>query len=142
MRFLYVCTKLYVQVLTGSIKTDKNDAVQFRSSEELFQGPIHGTPLGTALKRITHSKAAPDGLKSPILYIQEKDELQEAVDATANTIKLTLPDKLELQVSMWSCSTVLLSSSSCTSNKQAMPSSRRAQGQLHGACCDQEGVCK
>jgi hypothetical protein len=68
----------------------------FEAPKSFFSGPIHGTPLGTALKRITHSKAAPDGLKSPILYIQEKDELQEAVDATANTIKLTLPDKLEL----------------------------------------------
>ena len=33
------------------------------------------------------------------------DELQEAVDSTANTIKLTLPGKVELQMSVWSCGT-------------------------------------
>jgi hypothetical protein len=32
----------------------------------------------------------------------EKDELQETVDSTANTIKLTLPGKVELRVSVWS----------------------------------------
>jgi len=59
------------------------------------------------------SKAVPDGLKPqkcergsgrvkpPIPYIPEKDELQEAVESTA-LIKLTLPTKVELQVSVWS----------------------------------------
>eukprot|EP00804_Cyclotella_cryptica_P001257 CCRYP_012760-RA/>CCRYP_012760-RA protein AED:0.37 eAED:0.37 QI:34/0/0.5/1/1/1/2/0/392 len=59
------------------------------------------------------SKAVPDGLKPqecergsgrvkpPIPYIPEKDDLQEAVESTA-TIKLTLPTKVELRVSVWS----------------------------------------
>jgi hypothetical protein len=62
------------------------------------------------------SKAVPDGLKPqeceqgssrvklPILYIPEKDELQEAVESTAS-IKLTPPTKVELRVSVWSCGT-------------------------------------
>eukprot|EP00804_Cyclotella_cryptica_P007830 CCRYP_001409-RA/>CCRYP_001409-RA protein AED:0.37 eAED:0.37 QI:0/-1/0/1/-1/1/1/0/116 len=59
------------------------------------------------------SKAVPDGLKpqecesgsgrvkSPIPYIPEKDDLQEAVESTA-LITLTLPTKVELRVSVWS----------------------------------------
>jgi len=82
--------------------------------KSFFNALFIETPLGTALKRMTLSKAVPDGLKPqeckqgsghaklPIPYIPEKDELQEAVEATANTIKLTLPDKVELRVSVWS----------------------------------------
>ena len=59
------------------------------------------------------SKVVPGGLKPQeckqgsgrvklkILYIPEKDELQEAVEGTA-LIKLILPTKVELQVSVWS----------------------------------------
>eukprot|EP00804_Cyclotella_cryptica_P029968 CCRYP_013430-RA/>CCRYP_013430-RA protein AED:0.37 eAED:0.41 QI:0/-1/0/1/-1/1/1/0/173 len=62
------------------------------------------------------SKAVPDGLKlqecergcgqvkPPIPYIPEKDDLQEAVESTA-LIKLTLPTKVELRVSLWSSGT-------------------------------------
>ncbi len=57
---------------------------------------------------MSHVKAAPEGLnpqecernagrsKPPIRYIPEKDVLQEAVDSNANTLKLTLPYKVEL----------------------------------------------
>ena len=44
-------------------------------------------------------------VKSPIPHIPEKDELQEAVETTA-LIKLTLPTKVELQLSVWACSTM------------------------------------
>jgi hypothetical protein len=37
-----------------------------------------------------------------ILYIPEKEELQEAMEAIANTKKLTLLGKVELWVSAWS----------------------------------------
>jgi hypothetical protein len=59
------------------------------------------------------SKAVLDGLmpqecergsgrvKWPIPYIPEKGELQEAVETTAS-IKLILPTKVELRVSVWS----------------------------------------
>ncbi len=59
------------------------------------------------------SKAVPEGLKPqecehgsirvilPIPYIAEKDDLNEAVESSA-TIKLTLPTKVELRVSVWS----------------------------------------
>eukprot|EP00804_Cyclotella_cryptica_P025160 CCRYP_013007-RA/>CCRYP_013007-RA protein AED:0.42 eAED:0.42 QI:0/-1/0/1/-1/1/1/0/110 len=38
-------------------------------------------------------------VKPPIPYISEKDDLQEVVESTA-TIKLTLPTKVELRVSV------------------------------------------
>ena len=63
---------------------------------------------------MSHAKVAPEGLKPqecernagrskpPIPYIPEKDVLQEAVDSSANTLKLTLPHKVELRVPVWS----------------------------------------
>ena len=36
--------------------------------------------------------------KPPIPYIPERDVIQEAVDSSANTLKLTLPHKVELRV--------------------------------------------
>ena len=63
---------------------------------------------------MSHAKVAPEGLKPQecernagrskplILYIPEKDVLQEAVDSSANTLKLTLPHKVELRVPVWS----------------------------------------
>ena len=59
-------------------------------------------------------KVAPEGLKPqdcernvgrswpPILYILEKDVIQEAVDSSANILKLMLPHKVELCVPVWS----------------------------------------
>jgi hypothetical protein len=63
---------------------------------------------------MNHVKVAPEGLKPqecernagrskpPIPYIPEKDVIQEAVDPGANTLKLTLPHKVELRVPVWS----------------------------------------
>ena len=73
--------------------------------------------MGETLKKMTLSKAVPKGLKPqecergsgrnkpPIPYIPEKDELQEAVKSGTSTIKLTLPGKVELWVSIWTSST-------------------------------------
>ncbi len=36
------------------------------------------------------------------MYIPEKDVIQEAVDSSANTLKLTLPHKVELRIPVWS----------------------------------------
>ena len=59
------------------------------------------------------NKAVPEGLnpqecerrsgrvKPPIPYIPEKDDLNEAVESSTS-IKLTLPTKVELRVSVWS----------------------------------------
>ncbi len=59
------------------------------------------------------SKAVPEGLKPQeyergssrvrltILYIPEKDDLNEAGESSA-TIKLALPTKVELRVPVWS----------------------------------------
>ncbi len=63
---------------------------------------------------MSHAKVVPEGLtpqeckrnarrsKPPILYISEKDDLQEAVDSSANMLKLLLPHKVELHVPVWS----------------------------------------
>jgi hypothetical protein len=63
---------------------------------------------------MSHTKVAPEGLnpqecernmgrsKPPIPYIPKKDVLQEAVDSSANTLKLTLPHKVELCIPVWS----------------------------------------
>ena len=57
---------------------------------------------------MSHTKVAPEGLKPqeckskvgkskpPIPYFPEKDVIQEAIDSSANTLKLTLPHKVEL----------------------------------------------
>jgi len=84
--------------------------------KSFFKTLFVGTPLRRALKIIKMSKAVPEGLKPqececgssrvkpPIPYIPEKDDLQEAVESSTS-IKLTLPTKVELQVSVWSCGT-------------------------------------
>ena len=63
---------------------------------------------------MSHAKVAPEGLKPqecernsgrsrpPIPYIPKKDSIQEAVDSSANTLKLTLPHRVELRVLVWS----------------------------------------
>ena len=68
--------------------------------------------LSDTAARMSHMKVAPEGLKPqecernarrsrpPIPYIPEKDLL--AVDSSANSLKLTLPHKVELCVPVWS----------------------------------------
>ena len=63
---------------------------------------------------MSHAKVAPERLKpqeceqnvgrsKPLIpYIPKKDVLQEVVDSSANTLKLTLPHKVELHVPIWS----------------------------------------
>jgi len=63
---------------------------------------------------MSHTKVAPEGLtpqecemntgrsKLPIPYVSKKDVLQKAVDSGTNTLKLTLPHKVELRVPVWS----------------------------------------
>ena len=70
--------------------------------------------LGAAARRMSHAKVDPEGLKPqecernagrsrpPIPYIPEKDVCQEAVDSSANLLKLTLSDKVELRIPVWS----------------------------------------
>ena len=60
------------------------------------------------------AKVAPEGLKPQecernlgrskpqIPFIPKKDNLQEAVESSTNTLKLTLPHKVELRVPVWS----------------------------------------
>ena len=74
--------------------------------KEFFKALFIVTSLGAAATRMSHAKVAPEGLKPqecernagrsrpPIPYIPEKDVLQEAVDSSANTLKLTLPHKV------------------------------------------------
>ena len=63
---------------------------------------------------MSHAKVAPAGLKPqecersigrskpPIPYVPKKDVMQEAVDSGTNTLKLTLPYKVELRIPVWS----------------------------------------
>jgi hypothetical protein len=63
---------------------------------------------------MSHTKVAPEGLKPqecernmgrskpPIPYIPEKDVIQGTIDSSTNTLKLTLPYKVELHVPVWS----------------------------------------
>jgi hypothetical protein len=79
-----------------------------------FKALFIGTCLGAALKRMSHSMAVPDGLKPQecewdagwsrlsVCYIPEMDMIQEVMDSTANTLKLTLPQKVELCITVWS----------------------------------------
>ena len=76
--------------------------------KSFFKALFLGTRLGKAATRMSHAKVAPEGLKPqecernagrsrpPIPYIPEKDVIQEAVDSSANTLKLMLPHKVEL----------------------------------------------
>ena len=76
----------------------------------MFKALFIGTRLGAAAIRMSHAKVAPEGLKPqeceknasrskpPIPYIPKKDVLQEAVESSTNTLKLTLPHELELRV--------------------------------------------
>ena len=40
--------------------------------------------------------------KPPFPYIPKKDGIQEVVDSGTNTLKLTLPHKMELSIPVWS----------------------------------------
>jgi hypothetical protein len=78
--------------------------------EEFFKALFYGTSLSAAARRMSHPKVAPEGLKPqecerntgrskpPISYITKKDVIKEAVDFSANILKLTLPHKVELPV--------------------------------------------
>jgi len=106
-----------------------------RYTQELLQSSFISTHLGTALGRLNHSKAIPDGLKPQeceqnagqskphIPCIPVKDVIQEALDTTTNTLKLTLPHKVELRVPVWSQATP--SSFWYTSSKSLIPSGRK-----------------
>ncbi len=88
-----------------------------KEPQSFFKALFIETKLGETLKKMTLSKAVPEGLKPqececgsgrnkpPIPYIPEKDELQEAVESGTSMIKLTLPGKVELRVSVWTSST-------------------------------------
>jgi len=83
-------------------------------TQERFEGSVYGFTLGASIRRMSHLKVVPDGLKPqeckrntgqskpPIPSIPEKDVIQEAVDSSANSLKLTLPHKVEFHVRVWS----------------------------------------
>ena len=82
--------------------------------QRVFKALFHGTSVGAAARRMSHVKVAPEGLKPqecernmvrskpPIPYNPQKDVIQETIDSSANTLKLTLPHKVELRVPVWS----------------------------------------
>jgi hypothetical protein len=80
--------------------------------QSFFKSLFMGTCLEEALKNMILTKAVPGGLqpqecehgsshnKPQIPYIHEKDECQETVEAMSTTLKLNLPHKVELRVSI------------------------------------------
>ncbi len=82
--------------------------------KSFFKALTLGTSLGKAATRMSHAKVAPEGLKPqecersmgrsrpPIPYIPVKDVIKEAVDSSANMLKLMLPHRVELRVPVWS----------------------------------------
>ena len=73
-----------------------------RTPKLFFKTLFIGTKLGETLKKMTLSKAVPEGLKPqeceqngrnkpPIPYIPEKDKLKEAAKSGTSPIKLMLP---------------------------------------------------
>jgi hypothetical protein len=80
-----------------------------------FKAFYKGTYVGKALRKMSNSKAVPDGLNSQecerntrwsklsIPYIPKRDVVQEsfAIDHTTSMMKLTLAGKLELRVLVW-----------------------------------------
>eukprot|EP00804_Cyclotella_cryptica_P007670 CCRYP_015256-RA/>CCRYP_015256-RA protein AED:0.43 eAED:1.00 QI:0/-1/0/1/-1/1/1/0/240 len=73
-----------------------------------------GTSLGAALSRMSTEKIAPIGLKNqecergrggkkaPIPYVPDRDPVQEALDLKPETLKCTLANWSETQVTVWS----------------------------------------
>lgn len=94
--------------------------------KSFFKALLVRTPLGRALKNLKMSMSVLEGLKPQecergsgrvkllILYFPEKDDLNKAVESSA-FIKLTLPTKVKLRVSVWS--SITQRSSLCTSSK-------------------------
>ena len=82
--------------------------------QRVFKALFYGTSLGAAATRMSHAKVAPDRRKPqecernagrskpPISYIPKKDVIQEAIDSSANMLKLILPHKVELRIPVWS----------------------------------------
>jgi len=82
------------------------------SAPKSFKALFYGTNLGAGLRRMSHAKVAPEGLKPqecernvgrskpPIPYIPEKEVIQEVIDSSANMLKLILP--MELHIPVWS----------------------------------------
>eukprot|EP00804_Cyclotella_cryptica_P011488 CCRYP_017057-RA/>CCRYP_017057-RA protein AED:0.40 eAED:0.43 QI:0/0/0/0.66/0.5/0.33/3/0/329 len=72
-----------------------------------------GTSLGAALSSMSAEKMAPIGLKNqecgaeevakaPIRYVPDRDPVQEALDLKPETLKCTLANGSETQVTVWS----------------------------------------
>ena len=118
-------TPSYATVLCPQITDKSSQVIYFFAHVGYFFNPIDhapksffkslflGTCLGSLSIRMSHAEVAPerlkpqeckrnDGRSKPFIpYIPEKDDLQEAVDSSANTMKLLLPHKVELLVPVW-----------------------------------------
>ena len=97
----------------GSVNTTACQHFQLSwGPQSFFKALFIGTKQGDTLKRMTLTKAFPEGLtpqecehgseknNPPIPYILKKDKLQEAIKTGAFTIKLMLLHKVEIQVSV------------------------------------------
>ena len=90
----------------------KRVTVDLRPPRSSYKALFQGTELGEALKRMSLSKAVPEGLKSvecehgvggknsPIRYIPEQDPIQEALETKhqPTSFKLSLPSGSKMRM--------------------------------------------
>ncbi len=99
--------------------TSKHVTFDFCPPRSAYKALFQGTELGEALKRMSLSKAVPEGLKSvecehcivgknsPICYIPEQDPIQEALETKHQpmSFKLSLPSGSEMMMVRWASGT-------------------------------------
>ena len=97
----------------------KRVTFDLRPPRSSYKALFQGTKLGEALKRVSLSKAVPEGLKSvecergiggknsPIRYIPEQDPIQEALETKhqPTSFKLSLPSGSEMRMVRWASGT-------------------------------------
>ena len=103
-----LCDPATVKIHTKLVSFEVNHCQS--SYKDLFQG----TSLGTALSRMSSEKVAPRGLKhqecehgrgggkAPIQYVPERELVQEAFELKPESLKCTLANGSETQVTVWS----------------------------------------
>ena len=100
-------------------RPSKHVTFDLRPPKSFYKALFHGTELGETLRRMSLSKAVPEGLKSvececgiggknsPIRYIPEQDPIQEALETKypPTTFKLSLPSGSEMRIVRWASGT-------------------------------------
>ena len=90
----------------------KNVLFKVDTPQSSYKALFQGTSLGTALSRMSSEKIAPMGLKhqecergrggekAPIRYVPEREPVQEALELKPESLKCTLTNRSETQVTV------------------------------------------